>query len=94
MPNSRSGQRRRDTLKAFALLLLPLVCCGLPVLIAAGALGGLGAALRSPWLIGTAAVLGVAGVARLLHRRHVAGRHGCRPPGRDGSTPPTNERSA
>jgi hypothetical protein len=93
MPGSPGPQRRRNAVAVLGLLLLPLACCGLPVLIAAGALGGLGAALGSPWLIGTAAVLIVAGVTRLIRRR-VVGRHNCRPPDGDGSTTPTNERSA
>jgi len=93
MPGSPGPQRRRNAVAVLGLLLLPLVCCALPVLIAAGALGGLGAALGSPWLIGTAAILIVAGLARLV-RRHVVGRHNCCPPAGTVQTTPTNERGS
>lgn len=53
------------------LLLLPVLCCGLPLLIAGGAPGGLGAVLGNPWIIAAAAV--VVGVVafrmRRVHRR-------------------------
>lgn len=50
------------------LLLLPVLCCGLPLLIASGVLGGLGAALGNPWIIAAAAV--VVGVVAWRVRRH------------------------
>jgi hypothetical protein len=52
---------KRTALATGAVLLLPALCCGLPLLIAGGALAGLGSVLGSPWLIGAAVAL-LAGV--------------------------------
>ncbi|HKN97612.1 MAG TPA: hypothetical protein VJX10_10880 [Pseudonocardiaceae bacterium] len=53
-----------------AVLLLPALCCGLPLLIAGGALAGIGSVLGSPWVIGAGVAL-VAGVVgwRIRRRR-------------------------
>jgi mercuric ion transport protein len=58
---------------------LVVVCCAAPALLAAGALGVLGGALRSPWVIVAAVVLAVGALTRLLRRRS-AGRDACCPP--------------
>lgn len=52
-----------------------LECCGLPVLIASGALGALGAILVNPWVIAAALAL----VAARLRRR-ARRADGCCPP--------------
>lgn len=52
-----------------AILLLPILCRGLPLLIAGGALGGIGAVIGNPWVIGAAAVLVVGVVATQVRRR-------------------------
>jgi hypothetical protein len=59
MPTSPDHEGRRTALATGAVLLLSVLCCGLPLLIAGGALAGLGSALGNPWVIG-------AGVALLL----------------------------
>lgn len=60
---------------AVGLVLLPILCCGLPVLIGAGVLGGLAGWLINPWMI-TITVLAVAGiVVALVRRRKVTDRH-------------------
>lgn len=51
---------KRAALTTGALVLLPVLCCGLPLLIAAGALAGLGSVLGNPWVIGATVVLLVA----------------------------------
>jgi thiol:disulfide interchange protein len=52
-----------------ALVLLAALCCGLPLLLAAGALAGLGSVLGNPWVIGAAVALAVGVVTwRLRHR--------------------------
>ncbi len=47
------------------LVLVHVLCCGVPLLLAAGALGGAGALLRSPVLLagGAVAVLAAVGLA-------------------------------
>ncbi|MBS4728661.1 hypothetical protein MSM1_10060 [Mycobacterium sp. SM1] len=78
------GPRRTPVAFVVAGLLVPALCCGLPVLIAAGAIGAAGAALTDPWVIGAAAMVVVV-VATLFARRRrgsVGGRRGCaRAPG-------------
>lgn len=70
----RSGQNGdRGWLPTFGLLLLPILCCGLPVLIATGGLGVIGSVLRNPYVVGVALLLLVGLVAWAIHRR-VAGR--------------------
>lgn len=47
-----------------------VVCCGLPVLIAAGGLGAVGSVLGNGWVIGTAIAVAVSGVLWLVqHHR-------------------------
>ncbi len=58
----------RDSLGIAAIAGLAVLCCAGPGLLAAGVLGGLGAWLLSPWLIGAAALLAVGVVG--WRRRH------------------------
>lgn len=62
-----------------ALVAAMVVCCAAPVLIAGGALGVLGAIVRSGWVIGAAAVLVLAGLAYTVHRRRVGRSPDCCP---------------
>ncbi|GAB7145671.1 hypothetical protein [Mycobacterium riyadhense] len=57
MSTGPGPNRTRTALAAAGLALLPVLCCALPLLIAAGALGALAAALANPWMIGAGAVL-------------------------------------
>ncbi|GAA4888940.1 hypothetical protein H7X46_23280 [Pseudonocardia sp. C8] len=45
---------KRGVLATIGLGVLLVLCCAVPALIAAGALGVLGAWLRNPWVIGAA----------------------------------------
>ena len=67
---------KRTALVTMAALLVPALCCGLPALIAAGALGGVGSVIGNPWVIGTAVLLAVAVVAWLVLRHTSASRSG------------------
>lgn len=62
---------KRGVLATFGVGVLLVLCCAAPALIAAGALGALGAWLRNPWMIGAAlaAVLVVAWQVWTRHRR-------------------------
>ena len=72
-PKSRTAP---TVLVALGIVLLPLLCCGIPLLIgvgAAGALGATGVALGNLWMI-FAAILLVAGVlVWALRGRRTAG---------------------
>ncbi|MCQ6556839.1 mercury transporter [Streptomyces sp. C10-9-1] len=63
--------------------LLVVVCCAGPLLVAGGALGAVGGALASPWLITVGAVVVLAGTGYALHcrarRRRGAGPQDCCP---------------
>ncbi|GDY33532.1 hypothetical protein [Gandjariella thermophila] len=52
-----------------SLGLLMVLCCAGPALIAGGALGVLGGAVRNPWLIGAGALLVLGAVGYPLYRR-------------------------
>ena len=83
-----SSQSPRDPARSRELLvvvgggLLVLVCCAGPALLAAGLLGALGGALRSPVLVGIAVLAIAITVGALVLRR--TGRHderrSCCPP--------------
>lgn len=49
------------------------VCCGLPLLLTAGAIAAIGGFLRSPWVIAAGLVLAISAVAYARARR----RAGC-----------------
>lgn len=68
MADDRDGHRTRESLVVGGLGLAMVLCCGLPLLLAGGALGGAGALLGQPWLIVTAAAV-VTGVVLWRMRR-------------------------
>lgn len=73
MSTDRNHDGKRTALATGALLLLPALCCGMPLLIAGGALAGLGSVLSNPWVIGAAVALLIAGVVwRTRHRARSA----------------------
>jgi hypothetical protein len=89
MSRNPGSDGKRTALAAASLLLLPIQCCGLPLLIAAGALGAVGSVLGNPWVIGAAVVLVAAGVAWFTRRHASAATHdACCPP-----APPTRSQS-
>jgi hypothetical protein len=63
----------RDSLGMAAVVVLPVLCCAGPALLAAGALGALGSWLLNPWLIGAAILLAVGVVGWRLHHRATGG---------------------
>lgn len=62
--------------------LLMVACCALPILIAGGALAGVGGLLGKPWVIGTGISLLVLALLAVTRRRRGRDRsgHGCCPP--------------
>src|SRR6266496_907593 len=89
-PNSSNASNLGGPLAAVGVGLLMVVCCAGPVLLAAGGLSVLGAALHHPWLLVGAAVLVLAAVGitiRLVRARRDHGGGGtsageaCCPPG-------------
>jgi hypothetical protein len=69
MSSHPDRQGKYTALTTGAALLLPALCCGLPLLIASGTLAGLGSALGHPWVIAPAAILLMGAVVGLLRRR-------------------------
>lgn len=62
-----------SALASGGIVLVPLLlCCGLPVLIAAGSLGVLGSILGNPWVTGAAAALLVGALVWRARRRTAA----------------------
>jgi hypothetical protein len=94
MSTNPGSEGKRTALAAAGFLLVPVLCCGLPLLIAAGALGAVGSMLGNPWVISAAVVLVLAGVAWFARRHTSATRDGttrddsCCPP-----APPTRSQS-
>lgn len=88
MSDDPTEHSMRDSLGIAAIAGLAVLCCAGPALLAAGVLGGLGAWLLNPWLIGAAVLLALGVVSwRLRHRATAAGAargESCCPP-----TPPT-----
>ncbi|MHA7295207.1 hypothetical protein [Arthrobacter sp. HLT1-21] len=84
---SEQKQGNKTALVVAGFVLLHVLCCGLPLLIAAGALGATGSLLGNPWLI-TAAVVLALGVLVWVFRRRASGKTDdgdcCVPPGTPG----------
>ncbi|WP_216207073.1 hypothetical protein [Amycolatopsis aidingensis] len=80
---------KRGVLTTLGLGAVLVLCCAAPALIAAGALGALGAWLGNPWVIGAA--LAAAVVIWRIHRRHRRGHTSTRDPS-DRSHPDGNDR--
>lgn len=78
MPPDKDGPR--TALTTIGVVLLPVLCCGLPVLIAAGALGATGSVLGSPWLIGGAVAVLLGVVMWRVRRASGSGDDACCPP--------------
>ncbi|GGK28516.1 hypothetical protein GCM10011583_70630 [Streptomyces camponoticapitis] len=66
-PPEQSGSGR-GLLAAIGLILLPVICCAGPALLASGILAGVGGAVVSPWLLAPAAVLIAAGLLWRVRR--------------------------
>jgi hypothetical protein len=84
MSTNPDHEGKRTVLAAGAFLLLPALCCGLPLLIAGGVLAGIGSVLGNPWVLGAVVALLVAVVVWRI-RRHTgtstpSGGDGCCPP--------------
>ena len=76
MSTEPKGRTAPTVLVALGIVLLPVLCCGVPLLIgvgAAGALGVIGTVLGNPWVIFAAVVL-VAGVLMWALRGRRAAR--------------------
>lgn len=71
---------RNSLLATIGVIALPLLCCGLPLLIAAGGLGVLGSLLGNPWVIGAAAVAALGALGWRLRPRPAPGADSCCPP--------------
>ncbi|AEA28803.1 hypothetical protein Psed_6720 (plasmid) [Pseudonocardia dioxanivorans CB1190] len=81
-PPTQPGDRRGGLLGTLAVVgvaLLSIICCAGPVLLASGALAGLGGVLVSPWLLAPAAVL-MAGALAWWLRRRTGNGDACCPP--------------
>ncbi|WP_406690319.1 hypothetical protein REH65_31105 [Saccharopolyspora sp. ID03-671] len=78
-----STSRKADLRSAGAvlgLMTLAVLCCAGPALIAAGALGALGAWLANPWVLAAAVLLLVGLGAWALRRNRGTTRADCCPP--------------
>lgn len=70
MSSTSKGQNSRTGLLAVGgFVLLHVLCCGLPLLIAAGALGAAGSFLGNPWVILGAVALAAVVLFWALRRR-------------------------
>lgn len=58
------SEPRRRTLTTLGLVSLPILCCGLPLLIAAGSFGAVGTVLGNPLLLGAATLALIAVIVR------------------------------
>jgi hypothetical protein len=69
MPTRPDHEGTRGAWAVAAVVALPAVCCGLPLLIGGGVLAGLGWLLGNLWVMGVAAALVVGLVAWRVRRR-------------------------
>ena len=69
MSTTSKGRSSRTGLAVGGFVLLHVLCCGLPLLIAAGALGTAGSFLGNPWIILAAVALAAAVLLWALRRR-------------------------
>ncbi|MGG5752833.1 hypothetical protein ACQ3I4_09430 [Zafaria sp. Z1313] len=69
MSTTSEDQGSRTGLVIGGFVLLHVLCCGLPLLIAAGALGAVGSFLGNPWVILAAVALAVTVLLWTLRRR-------------------------
>lgn len=69
MSTTSKAKSSRTGLAVVGFVLLHVLCCGLPLLIAAGALGAAGSFLGNPWVILAAVALAGAVLLRALRRR-------------------------
>lgn len=69
MSTTSKGQNSRTGLAVGGFVLLHVLCCGLPLLIAAGALGAAGSFLGNPWVILAAVALAAVVLLWALRRR-------------------------
>lgn len=70
MPSKRTDDRP-SMLGMVGIILLPVEYCALPLPLASGLLAGAGSLLQSPWLIGAAIALLIAGIViRRVRRTH------------------------
>lgn len=81
-----STNRKSDTPLWIGVVVAGVLCCAGPVLLAAGALGAVGALLRNPLVIAAGAALVLVAVLGGRQRRSAGGP--CCPPG---SQTPTGE---
>jgi hypothetical protein len=93
MSTTPGSEGKRTALAAAGFLLLPILCCGLPLLIAAGALGAVGSVLGNPWVIAAAVALLIGLLPWRLRRRPPSsggssGSACCPPEPPTGDTPP------
>ncbi|MBT2478483.1 hypothetical protein [Streptomyces sp. ISL-94] len=83
MSVSREHSGVGGTAAAAGTALLVVACCAGPLLVAGGALGAVGGALRNPWLITVGAVVLLLGTGYVLRcrvcRRRSAGPEDCCP---------------
>lgn len=69
MPTTSKDQGNRTAVAVGGFFLLHVLCCGLPLLIAAGALGAAGSILANPWVIAAAVFLAAGALVWALQRR-------------------------
>lgn len=67
-------------LATVGVVLLPLLCCGLPLLLVAGGAGAIGSVLGNPWLIGGAVAVLIGVVVWRVRRASGSDGDACCPP--------------
>lgn len=95
MSTTSKSQGNRVALAVSGVFVFHLLCCGLPLLIAAGTLGATGSVLGNPWLIAAAVALTAGALIWTLRRRgNGASREteGCCAPGAASDQDPALDR--